>query len=229
MITTKNSLINRFFARQGWQISILTTLFISFYYTYALLGVPQSQWLGITTRDWYLMAIVTPVIHQIFVWLCWRGELYFKALSNVFGKNAFRVYFVLFFLLIFIRFFSIFAICFADCHSLKIYASVRYPLALILHFPALYAMYSVARYFGMTRACGEDHFKPDEYRNKSFVRQGMYKYTANVMYVYVGLIFLATAILCASKAGLLVSIYFYATVWTHYFCTEKPDIKYIYN
>jgi hypothetical protein len=220
--------LGRFFERQLWQLSILAALFTVFYFAYDLFAVPPGQWLGLSTREWYLTATITPIIHQVYIWLCWRGELYFNALSKVFGHHAYRVFSVIFFLLISIRFFSIIAVCFADYQSLDIPAQARYPLSFILLLPALYAIYSVARYFGMIRAAGEDHFKPEEYRNRPFVKQGMYKYSSNVMYVYVMLIFLAVAVFCASKGGFLAALYMYATVWTHYFCTEKPDIRSIY-
>jgi hypothetical protein len=220
--------LGRFFERQLWQLSILAALFTSFYFAYDLFAVPPGQWLGLSTREWYLTATITPIIHQIYIWLCWRGELYFKALSRVFGKHAYQVFSLGFGLLIATRFFAIVAVCFADYQSLNISAPVRYPLAFLLHLPALYAFYSVVRYFGITRLPGEDHFKPEEYRDRPFVKRGMYKYSANVMYVYAGLIFWALAVFCASRGGLLASLYMYATVWTHYFCTEKPDIRYIY-
>ena len=229
MVAANKSLIGRFFEKQLWQLLILGALFVSFSLGYELLAVPPGQWLGLTTKQWFLIATISPIIHQIYVWLCWRGELYFKAVTKVFGRHAYQVFSIVFALLIVIRFFSIIGICVADYQSLTMPSAIRYPLAFILHLPALYAIYSVARYFGINRIPGEDHFKPEEYRNKPFIRKGMYKYSANVMYVYVGLIFWATAVLCASKAGLLTTLYMYATVWTHYFCTEKPDIKYIYS
>ena len=229
MVTSKENLLTRFFENQLWQLLILAALFHSFSFGYDLLDVMPGQWLGLTTRQWFLIATISPIIHQIYVWLCWRGELYFKIVPRIFGRYGFQVFSIVFLVLIVIRFFSIIEICIADKQSLTIPGAIRYPLAFIVHLPAIYAVYSVLRYFGLRRIPGEDHFKPEEYKTKKFVRQGMYKYSANVMYLYVGLVFLATAILCASKAGLLIVSYMYATVWTHYFCTEKPDIKYIYS
>lgn len=229
MSTSHKSLIGRFFENQIWQFLILALLFFSFSYGFELLALPPGQWLGLTTKQWFLIATISPIIHQIYVWVCWRGELYFKAVTRVCGRYGFPIFSFGFGLLIVIRFFSIIGVCVADYQSLPLPPAIRYPLAFILHLPALYAIYSVLRYFGLRRIPGEDHFKPEEYRGKPFVRQGMYKYSANVMYVYVALIFLAAALLFASKGGLLVTLYMYATVWTHYFCTEKPDLRYIYS
>lgn len=229
MITPPKSPIHSFFENQLWQLLVLAFLFISFSFGYEYLTVPQGSWFGLTTKQWFWVALVSPIIHQTYIWLCWRGELYFKTVTRVFGRPGFQIFSLGFALLIFVRFFSIVAVCLADYQSFAIPAAIRFPLAFFLHLPALYAIYSVIRYFGIRRIPGEDHFRPEEYRGKAFVRQGMYRYSSNVMYVYIGLLFVATAVLCASKAGLLITLYMYATVWTHYFCTEKPDIRYIYS
>ncbi|MEN8136302.1 MAG: methyltransferase [Thermodesulfobacteriota bacterium] len=229
MDTSRQELWQRFFENQIWQVLLLAAVFASALFGYDFIAVPHGQWLGLSTRQWFLIVIITPVVHQFYIWLCWRGELYFKALSRIFGDHAYSVFSIIFLLLIGIRFFSIFAVCVADYQSLSMPFVTRLIAAFILHLPAMYAMYSVLQYFGFERIPGEDHFAPEKYRNKPFVQQGMYKYSANVMYVYAGLIFWAAAILCGSKAGLIASAYMYATVWTHYFCTEKPDIKYIYS
>ena len=229
MPALNESRIKRFFENQLWHIMILAFLFISFSFIYDFLEVPHGQWLGFTTKQWFMVAIITPLVHQPYVWLCWRGELYYQAVTRVFGRYGFLVFAIVFFILIFIRFFSMIGVCVSDYQSLSLSRVIRYPLAFFLHLPGIYAIYSVIRYFGFRRTPGEDHFKPEEYRSKKFVRQGMYKYTSNVMYAYAGMMFLALAVFCASKAGLLISFYMYATVWTHYFCTEKPDIEYIYK
>ena len=45
---------------------------------------------GISTRTWFWVAIAIPIVHQIYVLICWRFELYFKSLTKLFGKRAFR-------------------------------------------------------------------------------------------------------------------------------------------
>ena len=92
----------------------------------------------------------------------------------------------------------------------------------------IYTMYSVFRYFGYERAVGADNFFP-EYREKPFVREGIYRYTSNAMYTYGLLIFFPIGIWCASDAALILAVYHYSAGWAHYFCTEKPDMHIIYN
>ena len=153
----------RFFENQTWQVLLLAAMFSSARFCYDFLAVPPGQWLGLSTRQWFLIVITTPVIHQIYIWLCWRGELYFKALSRVLGDHAYRVFSIVFLLLIGIRFFSILAVCVADYQSLSLSFATRLIAAFILHLPAMYAIYSVLRYFGFARIPGEDHFAPEAY------------------------------------------------------------------
>ena len=160
-------MISRFFENQIQQLVILAILFVSALSVYDLWMVPPGEWFGLSTKQWFLVAITSPVIHQIYVWLCWRGELYFKTLTKNFGDKAYSIFSIFFGILIFVRFFSIIAVCIADYQSLSLSSAVRYPLAFILHLPAIYAIYSVVRYFGVARVPGEGHFRPEEYKNTS--------------------------------------------------------------
>ncbi len=176
-----------------------------------------------------MLVITTPVIHQIYIWLCWRGELYFKALFGIFGDHAYQVFSIIFLLLVGIRFFSVFALCLADYQSLSIPFATRLIAEFILHLPAIYAILFFITLFRAREDSRRGSFCAGGESKQAVCAAGMYKYSGNVMYVYAGLIFWAAAILSGSKAGLIASAYMYATVWTHYFCTEKPDIKFIYS
>jgi len=57
---------------------------------------------------------------------------------------------------------------------------------------ALYAIYSVHRYFGLKRAFGADHFE-GRYRKILLVKKGVLRFTNNGMYVYAFLSFWAIA------------------------------------
>ena len=41
---------------------------------------------------WLLLAVRLAVVHQVFVWFCWRTELHARLLSRLFGAPAFTVY-----------------------------------------------------------------------------------------------------------------------------------------
>ena len=105
----------------------------------------------------------------------------------------------------------------------------RWILTLVLAPPFLYLGFSIKKYFGIPRALGEDHFKPEEYRNGKMIKEGIFKYTNNGMYLYGFLGLYLPAILLASKAALAVAIFQHLYIWVHYFVTEKPDMEEIYG
>lgn len=81
----------------------------------------------------------------------------------------------------------------------------------------------------MNRAFGLDHFKPEEFKNKSFVKKGIFKYTSNGMYIYGFLILYTPGLILLSKAALLAALFNHLYIWVHYYFTELPDIKLIYQ
>ena len=89
-------------------------------------------------------------------------------------------------------------------------------------------MYSVLRYFGMDRAYGIDHFDPS-YREKSFVKQGMFKYSDNAMYKFGFLILWSIALIFLSQAALIAAAFNHLYIWVHFYFTELPDIQHIYG
>ena len=100
-------------------------------------------------------------------------------------------------------------------------------MTLILLLPGLYAMYSVREYFGMSRAAGGDHFDV-RYRAMPLVKDGIFRYTDDGMYIYAFLLFWAIAVGFNSTAALVVAAFSHAYIWVHFFATEKPDMDYLY-
>ena len=115
-----------------------------------------NTFLGIRALDWFVIAMTIPLIHQIYVWICWRSELCWKTISSTIG---FKGYVVLFFILIISRLSAI-VLCFVDYGSLYKPGWFAWILGLILFIPGAYTMYSVKKYFGFLRAAGADHFDP---------------------------------------------------------------------
>ena len=174
---------------------------------------------------WFWAAIALPILHQTFVWLAWRSELNGRHFSRKFG---FGIYLLIFFVLFLGRFVSLAALAWADQGSLGLDPQLAIVLAIIIAVPGLYAMYSVQRYFGMKRAAGADHFDPS-YRDMPLVRDGIFRFTDNGMYVYAFLLFWAIAIGLNSLAALWVAGFSHAYIWVHYVATEKPDMDYLYG
>ena len=170
-------------------------------------------------------AIAFPIVHQVFVWLTWRLELQSSAISKTIG---FRVYVMFFFLLFAGRFVSLFAIAWIDSGSLNLNILPQVTFTVLFTSLGLYAMYSVKRYFGFIRAAGADHFY-SQYRDIPFVKEGIFRFTTNGMYVYAFLLFWAIAIGFNSSAAFIVAAFSHLYIWVHYFSTEKPDMNFIYT
>ncbi len=203
-------------AGQLRHFSCLVFLLILSWAAWTYLGKPFPSlfWIG----------IAFPVAHQIFVWLAWRLEIRSSLISNSIG---FRWYVILFFLLFGGRFISLLVLAWMDRGSLQLRLLPLVLMTIILVLPGIYAMYSVKRYFGMVRASGADHFDA-RYQTMPFVKEGIFRFTKNGMYIYAFLLFWAIAVSFNSAASLIVAAFSHAYIWVHYYATEKPDMDYLY-
>ena len=212
-----------FFKHQIWHVGGTVVLFyISA--QFVDLNVNTNTFVGISALNWFIIAMSIPLIHQSYVWICWRSELCWQSISNSIG---FKGYIVIFFILIISRLSAI-VLCFVDYGSLYKPGWFAWILAFILFIPGAYTMYSVKKYFGFLRAAGADHFDL-KYRDIAFEKRGIFKWSSNAMYVFAIGIPFAFAVATGSKSMFIVAIYTYISIWLHYFCTEKEDFKYIYN
>jgi len=169
-------------------------------------------------------AVSIPILHQVFVWIAWRLELLSSATSKTIGFGG---YIACFFLLFGGRFISLLALAWLDRGSLQLQILPRIVLTGILVVLGVYAMYSVMRFFGMARAAGADHFD-SRYRNMPFIKEGIFRFTSNGMYVYAFLLFWAVAVGFDSAAALAVAAFSHAYIWVHFYATEKPDMEFLY-
>lgn len=193
----------------------------------ALLVLTWSAWsrLGEPVPVTFWVAVAFPVAHQVFVWLAWRLELRSGATSKALG---FPAYLVAFFALFGGRFVSLAAVAWLDRGSLGLPSLPHALLTVALLLPGLFAMYSVMRYFGLARASGADHLDA-RYRDLPLVKQGIFRFTNNGMYLYAFLLFWALAIGASSSAALVVAAFSHAYIWVHYWATERPDMRFIYD
>ena len=215
--------LNFFFKRQIWHIGGTIVLFF--------IGVQivdldnnTSTFLGISALSWFMIGMAIPLLHQVYIWLCWRSELCWKSISNSIG---FKGYLIVFFILIISRFSAV-ILCFVDYGSLYKPGWLAWIISIIIFIPGLYTMYSVKKYFGFIRAAGADHFDL-KYKNMSFEKRGIFKWSSNAMYMFGLSIPFAFAISTGSESMFIVSVYSYISIWLHYFCTEKEDFKIIYG
>ena len=194
---------------------------------FVLLLISGLGWtvIGKPSPGLFWLAVSVPVVHQVYVWLAWRLELKYSYISK---KFSFQLFVIVFFVLFIARFISLALPGWVDQGSLGLTMQIRVSLTVILLIPGLYAMYSVKRYFGLSRAAGADHFMV-EYQKMPLVKKGIFKYTGNGMYIYAFLLFWVIAVSFNSMAALLVALFSHVYIWVHYYCTERPDMNYIYG
>ena len=216
-------------AHQFWHFLILIALLGGIYYFVQIDEdlLKGSLW-GISTTTWFLITLLVPILHQIYVLVFWRLELYYNLVSKNLGDKAFGLYKAGFTILILARPASIICLAIANAWTLKIDPVFSYVLSAILLLPAIYLAYSIRKYFGIDRAFGIDHFEPDKMKHVPMVRQGIFKYSDNAMYVFGFLALWVPGVLLQSKAALLLALFNHLYIWVHFYFTELPDMRIIY-
>lgn len=183
---------------------------------------------GFSSITWFWSAIFVPIVHQVYVWLVWRLELFHNSFTSRFGvRKAFNIYAIVFSLLFVSRLIIITILAFSDRNSLAINPLFTYLIAGSIIPVVIYLFYSVKRYFTIERAYGIDHF--DKNYNEPYVKRGIFRYTDNGMYVYGFMILYLPGLLLLSKAALIVALFNHIYIWVHYYCTERPDMEVIYG
>lgn len=192
-------------------------------------GFSEGSLFGIPTTVWLVLLIGDTVLHQIMVWFCWRTELHLGAMTALFGPRAFALYRTAFAILFGARWVLITLLAIANRGTLPLDPIIGYIVAAVIAVPTVYLFYSVKTYFGFERAFGIDHFKPKEARNWPLVREGIFRFTPNAMYVFgIGGLWIP-GFLFQSTTALVAAAFSHIYIWIHYFYTEKPDMKRIYG
>jgi hypothetical protein len=214
--------------KQIWHYSLLSILLVGVLVMGLREGFLTGQFWGISTRLWFYLAIGTPVLHQVYVWFCWRTQLHYSLITRLFGRKGFVFYGVIFVILLVFRLASITGLALASSDSFPMNHILLYSLAFIIAIPIVYLLYSVARYFGFKRALGIDHFD-QSYRHKPLVRRGIYRFTGNAMYLFGLMVLWIPGLLAASSPALLAALFSHIYIWVHYYTLEKPDMIRIYG
>jgi len=221
--------VKEIFRFQIWHLLFLI-IFIAAIQTFItddVYAMSGALW-GISTKRWFWIAIGVPILHQVYVWIIWRLELYHSTFSSRFGvKGAFNLYKIGFAILFVSRLISIIILAVSNRDSLLINPFFIYLLAALITPLVIYLFYSVKRYFTIDRAFGIDHF--DKNYNEPYVKGGIFRFTENGMYIYGLMILYLPGLLLFSEAALVAAIFNHIYIWVHYYCTERPDMKVIYG
>jgi len=188
----------------------------------------DGSWLGISDQTWFWLCVGLAAAHQLYVWLLWRLQLGWQLLTRALGDRDFQVFGAGFLPQLIARPLLLIALALADRGSLGLPRMLELAAASLLFAPAAWGMFSTLRYFGIPRALGGDHFR-ERYRRLPMVRRGAFRYVPNTMYTIVFLALPAIALLASSRAALIAGVFQHAAIWAHYWCTEKPDMKLLYE
>jgi len=219
----------KIFKYQGWHLlSLIVLLTIIYQIISNDSSYLEGEFWNKSTYFWLKWAVVIPILHQVYVWICWRLELKNQALTRLLGKYAFPIYLIPFFSLFIARAVFLIYLGESNSHSISINPIIKNGLIVLILIPSLWTLFSVKMYFGILRAAGQDHFDP-EISKLPFVKKGIFKYTNNAMYVFGLMALYLIGLGYESKAALLVAGFNYVYIWVHYYCTELPDIQDIYG
>ncbi len=210
---------HKFFEWQATHLSILLILLTALIMASVLPTVSAGSFLGVSTTAWYWLAAFATIVHQIYVWVMWRLELYANALSKRFN-NSFKVYSIFFRLLGFSRFLII-PLAISNRRSIYLHPVIQWVLPAVFLLLAGYLFYSVIRWFGINKGMGLDHFIPEVARDWKMVNKGIFKFSSNAMYTFGFLVFWAIALIYESSAALIIAAFNHLYIWVHYYCTEN--------
>lgn len=188
----------------------------------------DGTWLGMTDTGWFWATVGFCVIHQLYAWFVFRGQLGWGLLTRWFGQSDLTVHAVLFMPMLVARPLVILGAGLADPTTLALSRWVEIVFGFVLLVPAAYTGWSVARYFGLERALGGDHFR-QEFREMPLVEDGAFRWSSNAMYTFGFLGLWSIAFFLGSHVALVAALFQHAFVWAHYLGTEKPDMELMYS
>ena len=212
---------------QPQQITIMVLMALG---AVSLLESPADAptFLVLTSYDWAVLSIFLAGVHQLVVAIAFRLQLHRNWLSNRFGDRDMHVWAIVFMPLLVARPITLFLIGFSDSVPITDWRVPEIALGLALIGVAVWGMHSVLVYFTLPRALGGDHFR-DKYAAMPMVREGVFKYTSNAMYGIVFLGLWGIALMFGSWNALVVALFQHGFIWVHMYCTEAPDMRWIYG
>lgn len=216
-----------FFHRQGWHLLALLIL-VPAAWLLARRSLNEGAWLGMTATHWFWASLTLSIIHQVVVWIVFRLQLGWATLTRVFGKADMLVWGLIFLPLLASRVFTLVGLAQSTQNTIDLSRPLAIGISVIILAPALYSLWSVLRYFGLTRAMVGDHFRV-RYRQMPLENRGIFRYSSNAMYTFSFMVLWAIALLNFSLPALIVAGFQHIYIWVHFYCTEKPDMDIIYG
>ncbi len=224
LMSTKRLIFEHQLAHLGWLLMLLAGMFGAS----RIEAFSEGTFLGVSTDLWVVFTVANAIVHQGFVWFCWRTEMHASLLTRHLGDAAFQAYMLVFTVLILARPVLITALAISNAGSLPSNPWIMRATAVLMLLPGVYLIYSIKRYFGFKRACGIDHFDAG-YRSAPLVREGIFRFSSNAMYEFGFLLLWVPGLYLQSVAAVVVALFCHLYIWVHFACTEKPDMRRIYG
>ena len=217
-----------FLFHRQWLHLLAIALLVPICWAFAAPALGHGEWLGVTDTEWFWASIIAAIAHQVIVAFIFRAQLGWSILTRLFGKADMIVWGIIFMPFLLARPILILGLAITNAGTANLPRWFGIAAGSALMIPAVYAGYSVGRYFGIDRALGGDHFR-QRYREMPMVREGAFAWSSNAMYAFVFLGLWGIALITGSLAALSAALFQHAYIWVHYYCTEEPDMKLIYG
>jgi hypothetical protein len=184
--------------------------------------------LGLTATGWAKLSIALALFHQIMVAVVFRLQLHRNSLTRFFGEKDLKFWTVVFMPFLVARPLTLIMTGWADNTPITGLRGAEILAGLALVAVAIWAMHSVIVHFTIPRAVGGDHFR-DTFADMPLVDKGAFAITGNAMYGVVFLGLWGIALLFGSWNALVLAFFQHVYIWVHMYCTEKPDMEWIYG
>jgi hypothetical protein len=218
----------RVFKHQGYHLLLYVAIGTVLYALVVQLPEGDRRIWGLSAREMIGLSWIFAGLHQGWIVFFWRMEFHFGKIGAWFGRAGFTIFRIGFVTFALGRLLLLIPISLATAGTASIPRALSVALIAVTTPFILWGLYSVFAYFGANRAFGADHFDP-AYRGGTLEKRGIFRYIPNSMYTVVLLLLYHPGLFWDSGPGLIAAAAHHAFVWTHYFCTEKPDMREIYG
>ncbi len=190
-------------------------------------GLTVGRVLGVDTVTWYSITVVLVVMHHVYVWFCWRSELHYQTLTELFGSNGFTVYAVgaLFFLMA--RPILVIVVGVANRNTLWLPDLICWILTAVLALLSTGGICTTLKNMTFQQVLGVDHFY-ENITKRGLTEEGIFRYVSNPLFTLGMLGMWIPGVIFRSKAALVLGLFQHLYVWVHYLTIERPDIQMLY-
>ena len=75
------------FEKQLLHLVLLLALLLGLFLLGSLDGFLDGSLWSIDTEIWLVLAVASAIVHQVYVWFCWRTQLHLSLLTRMMGPN----------------------------------------------------------------------------------------------------------------------------------------------